>query len=51
LKNSGLTWNSANLDRWLTSPQKTIPGTRMPFAGISNPVARKQVVDYLLTLR
>lgn len=51
LKNSGLTWDAANLDRWLTSPQRAVPGTRMPFTGISNPARRKEVVDYLLTLK
>ncbi len=51
LKSSGLTWNAATLDRWLTSPQKAVPGTRMPFAGIADPAKRKQVVDYLLSLK
>ncbi|MCB2075613.1 MAG: c-type cytochrome [Novosphingobium sp.] len=51
LKNSGLTWNEANLERWLTSPQKTVPGTRMPFTGISDPAKRQEVVRYLLTLQ
>jgi cytochrome c len=51
LKASGLTWNAATLDRWLTSPQRTVPGTRMPFTGIADPAARKAVVDYLLSLR
>jgi len=51
LKASGLTWNAATLDKWLTSPQKTVPGTKMPFMGISDPARRKQVVDYLLTLK
>lgn len=51
LKNSGLVWNAASLDRWLTSPQRTVPGTKMPFTGIADPAKRKQVVDYLLTLK
>lgn len=51
LKASGLTWDEATLDRWLTSPQKTVPGTRMPFAGIRDPEMRREVVAYLLTLR
>ena len=51
LRNSGLSWDAANLDRWLTSPQRTVPGTRMPFAGIPDPAKRKEVVDYLLTLK
>lgn len=50
LKNSGLVWNAATLDRWLTSPQKTVPGTRMPFSGIKDPSVRKTVIEYLLKL-
>lgn len=51
LRKSGLTWDAGNLDQWLTSPQKTVPGTKMPFAGIADPAKRKEVVDYLLTLK
>lgn len=51
LKASGLTWDEAALDRWLASPQKTVPGTKMPFAGIPDPAVRKDVVRYMMTLR
>lgn len=51
LKSSGLTWDAASLDRWLTSPQRTVPGTKMPFAGIPDPAKRKEVVDYLMSLK
>lgn len=51
LKKSGLVWNAKTLDRWLTSPQRAVPGTKMPFTGIADPAARKQMVDYLLTLK
>lgn len=50
LTKSGLVWNRAALNRWLASPKKAVPGTRMTFNGISDPVTRKAVVDYLLTL-
>jgi cytochrome c len=50
LKISGLTWNADNLDKWLTSPQKAVPGTRMPFAGMADPARRKAVIEYLSTL-
>lgn len=50
LKSSGLTWNAATLDRWLASPQRTVPGTRMPFSGISDINTRKAVVEYLMAL-
>ena len=51
LEKSGLTWNIATLDEWLTSPQKKVPGTRMPFAGISDQIKRKELVSYLMTLK
>jgi len=51
LKGSGLTWNAETLERWLTSPQALVPGTRMPFSGIRDPAMRAAVVEYLLTLR
>lgn len=50
LGKSGLTWDRATLDRWLTSPQRLVPGTKMPFAGIADAARRKEVVDYLSTL-
>lgn len=51
LRKSGITWNAATLNRWLTSPQKTVPGTKMPFAGLADGARRREIVDYLLTLR
>jgi len=50
LKASGLTWNAKTLDRWLISPKKTVPGTKMPFNGMQDPKSREQVIAYLLTL-
>lgn len=51
LKNAKITWNAATLDRWLASPQKTVPGTRMPFGGIQDPASRRALVSYLLALK
>ncbi len=51
LKKAKITWNAASLDRWLASPQKAVPGTRMPFGGIQDPAARRALVTYLLTLK
>ena len=31
LKNSGITWNEATLERWLTDPDKVAPDTKMDF--------------------
>ena len=50
LKASGLVWNDANLDKWLTSPSTLVPGTKMAFTGIASPVLRADVIAYLKTL-
>ena len=47
LKATGWTWNAANLDRWLTDPQKAVPGTKMTFTGLSDAADRRDVIVYL----
>lgn len=46
LRKSNIVWNKANLDRYLASPAKMVPGTRM---SVSLPDARKRaaLVAYL----
>jgi cytochrome c len=46
LKQSGLTWNRANLDRYLTSPPRLVPGTKMVVV-VPNPAERGALIDYL----
>lgn len=50
LKSSGIIWDAKSLDRWLTSPKKTVPGTKMLFNGVQDRAARQQIIAYLLTL-
>lgn len=50
-KNSGLTWDEATLDTYLTNPMKMVPGTKMTFAGMPDAAKRKEVIDYLKTLK
>ena len=50
-KNSGLTWDEATLDTYLTNPMKMVPGTKMTFAGISDPQKRADLIAYLGTLK
>ena len=47
MKNSGLTWDEATLDKYLTSPRKTVPGTRMVFPGLPKEQDRQDVIAYL----
>ena len=46
LKNSGLTWDEATLDRWLTNPSALVPGTKM-FFKLDSPQDRADVIAYL----
>ena len=46
-KNSGVTWDDATLDAYLTDPRKFMPGTKMVFAGLKNPDDRKAIIAYL----
>lgn len=50
MKESGLTWNAANLDKFLKDPAGAVPGTSMGYGGMSNDAQRKAVVDYLMGL-
>ncbi len=46
LKQSGIVWNAATLDRWLSGPQQDVPGALMPFR-VSDPRTRQDVIAYL----
>ncbi|THD38373.1 MAG: cytochrome c family protein [Sphingomonas sp.] len=47
LKAKGGKWGFDELNAWLTSPRKYAPGTKMTFAGLSNPKDRADVILYL----
>jgi cytochrome c len=47
---SGLTWDPATLDRYLTAPRQVVPGTLMTFPGIKDAQTRADVIAYLATL-
>ena len=49
LKKSKIVWSRADLERWLTDPEKVIPGQRMGYR-LSLPNERADVVAYLSTL-
>jgi cytochrome c2 len=50
MKDSGLTWNQANLDRYLTDPRGVVPGTTMTYNGVKDAAQRQAVINYLKTL-
>ncbi len=43
-------WTYESLDRWLASPARDIPGTKMAFAGIRRPEDRANLLAYLGSL-
>ena len=47
LKSKGGTWTFDQLGEWLKSPKAYAPGTKMTFAGLSNPQDRANVIAYL----
>ena len=50
MKKSGIIWDQRTLDAYLESPQKVVPGNRMPFAGLKDAQDRADVIAYLSTL-
>jgi cytochrome c2 len=50
MKNAGITWNDANLDKFLANPTGFIHGTMM-FVGLPDSDARADVIAYLHTLK
>ncbi len=49
-KDSGLTWDAATLDRYLSDPQAVVPKTIMPYAGLKDDTKRANLIAYLSTL-
>lgn len=46
LKNSGIVWDAASLDKWLTAAQQDVPGALMPVS-IGDARTRADIVAYL----
>jgi cytochrome c len=47
LSKKGGTWDWDKLSQWLSSPKAFAPGTKMTFAGLSNPEDRANVIAFL----
>jgi cytochrome c len=52
LKDSGVTWDEATLDKWIADPGAVIPGNGMspPYSGLTDPAIRQRIIAYLKTL-
>ena len=51
MKNSGITWTSDALDKFLDHPSAIVPNNYMPFAGVHNTHDRTDLIAYLTTLK
>jgi cytochrome c len=49
LKKSNIVWSEEMLRKWVTNPQKLVPGTRMVFAGIRKAQEVDDLIAYLKT--
>ena len=49
LKTKGGKWDDAALDAWLTKPSAFAPGTKMSYAGSTNPQERANLIAYMKT--
>ena len=50
-KGSGVTWDEANLEKYLPNPRAFIAGTTMTYAGLKNDAQRADLIAYLATLK
>jgi len=47
MKKHGVTWNEETLDRFIENPMKTVPGTKMGYAGVKDAEERADLIAYL----
>jgi cytochrome c len=47
MKRSKIVWNEKTLDRFLADPLKTVPGTAMGYAGVTDRKERADLIAYL----
>jgi cytochrome c len=51
MKASGITWTEDLLLTFIAAPRKTVPGTRMTYAGMQDEAAARNLVAYLASFR
>jgi cytochrome c len=47
LKKSGVTWDEAKLNEYITKPSALIPGNKMAFMGVAKDDVRANIIAYL----
>ena len=48
LKATGITWDAAQIDRWIADPKLVAPGTKMTFAGMKDAKDRTDLIAFLM---
>jgi cytochrome c len=51
MKRSGVVWDATTLEQYMQNPQATVPGNRMPFAGLGDEKKRDAIAAYLASLK
>ncbi len=51
MKNSGIVWDEASLDKFLTNPRGAVPGTKMFFRGLKKEQQRKAIIAYINSMQ
>ena len=47
LKATGIVWDAASIDRWITNPRAIVPETKMTYVGMENAKDRADLIGYL----
>jgi cytochrome c len=47
MKKSGIVWDAAKIDKYITKPQEFVPGNKMAFIGIAKEDVRANIIAYL----
>jgi cytochrome c len=47
MKNSGITWDEASLNEYITDPKGKVPGNKMVFPGVKKDTDRANLIAYL----
>jgi cytochrome c len=52
MKDSGVTWDEATLDKWIADPGAVVPGNGMspPYSGIADPEVRQRIIAFLKSI-
>jgi cytochrome c len=50
-KGANITWDAAELDKYLQAPRQVVPGTKMSYAGLKDDAKRANLIAYLETLK